>query len=155
MRVGFTGTQRGMTNAQLATFRSLVRGWRGEFHHGDCVGADEQAHAFAAEVGLKTVCHPPINESKRAFTRNDVTLEPKEYLDRNKDIVRDTEILVATPGEFEEQLRSGTWSTVRYARRMGRGIWIVPPDGKTVVERAGERGAWVTEQTTAKDTPPS
>jgi len=42
---------------------------------------------------------------------------PKPYLTRNKDIVRDTEMLVAAPADETEVIRSGTWSTVRAVSR--------------------------------------
>lgn len=130
MKVGFTGTQRGMTETQASTVKSLLLLNRcREFHHGDCIGADAQAHDIATALSLLTVSHPPIVNLKRANKKADVILPAKDYLDRNRDIVRETDMLVATPGETEEQLRSGTWSTVRYARKLVRRIWIVWPDG--------------------------
>jgi hypothetical protein len=55
--------------------------------------------------------------------------EPKPYRVRNRDIVRDTETLIATPSEPVELLRSGTWSTVRFARKLGRAVWVILPNG--------------------------
>jgi len=49
-------------------------------------------------------------------------------------IVRETELLIAAPAEFSEQHRSGTWSTVRYARRLGRPVQIIGPDGRIRTE---------------------
>jgi predicted Rossmann fold nucleotide-binding protein DprA/Smf involved in DNA uptake len=61
--------------------------------------------------------------------------EPDEYLKRNRAIVDGSEILVATPKEEDgEALRSGTWATVRYARKMGRVIYIVRPSGVIEIE---------------------
>jgi hypothetical protein len=57
------------------------------------------------------------------------THELKPYLARNKDIVRATEMLVAAPAQDIEQLRSGTWSTVRFARKMERAVWVILPTG--------------------------
>lgn len=54
------------------------------------------------------------------------------YLQRNKVIVDRCGVLVAAPGEAQEQLRSGTWSTIRYARRVGRPVIMVLPDGTVV-----------------------
>ena len=136
MKVGFTGTQRGMTDMQTSALRSLLRATDGEFHHGDCIGADDQAHDVAVALGLIPVIHPPINSAKRAWNtaHQGRICEPKKYLARNKDIVRETEMLIAAPGEDNEQLRSGTWSTVRFARKLGRAIWVIFPDGRTVSE---------------------
>jgi hypothetical protein len=138
--VGFTGTQLGMTRAQREAFTNQLNAlwWEGftEFHHGDCIGADEEAHYIAKSLGFRVVCHPPISTSKRAFCEGcDEEREPKGYLERDDDIAAETQILVATPKEKEEQLRSGTWTTVRYARKRGRPRVLVYPDG-TVLHRA-------------------
>jgi hypothetical protein len=135
MRIGFTGTQRGMTVAQRFEFVDLLRGKAGWLHHGDCVGADAGAHSLACDLGFLIALHPPESPSKRAWCRPAaVTHPPKPYLDRNKDIVRGTECLIAAPGEDQEQLRSGTWSTVRFARKLKRPIAIIYPDGHCAYE---------------------
>ena len=38
MKVGFTGTQDGMTDEQARAFHRVLRVYAGVFHHGDCVG---------------------------------------------------------------------------------------------------------------------
>jgi hypothetical protein len=129
IKVGFTGTKRGMTSLQadkveeilaevrqLRSAESLLLGWP-EFHHGDCVGADAGAHAIARRCGYRVVLHPPIEASLRAFCFADESREPAEYLTRNRDIVRETGLLIATPKRMGEEMRSGTWATVREARR--------------------------------------
>jgi hypothetical protein len=55
---------------------------------------------------------------------------------RNHDIVDETELLIACPGELAEAVRSGTWATVRYARKLGRPIVIFWPDGSVTGEPA-------------------
>jgi hypothetical protein len=68
MRVGFTGTRRGMTDAQKDTVRGLlVRLRPAECHHGYRVGADAEFHALAEETGALLVIHPPADDSQRAF----------------------------------------------------------------------------------------
>lgn len=136
MRVGFTGTQVGMTAPQLLGVIDLMKGVKPtEFHHGDCVGADEQAHLVAQKVGTRIVIHPPEDPQKRAFCIGATeTKDPLPYLVRNKAIVQETEVLIATPKGFSEELRSGTWSTVRHARKFGRSIFIVWPDGRVQKE---------------------
>ena len=124
---GFTGTQEGMTRAQKFVFKSILAA--GHFHHGDCVGADEQAHDIARTLGLYIITHPPINEYKRAFCDADEQCPAKEYLERNRDIVNVSSNMIATPKQFEEQLRSGTWATIRYARKMKKNLTIIYPDG--------------------------
>ncbi len=119
-----------MTSPQWETlWRFLLERAPGEFHEGDCIGADAQAAFLAREVGFRIICHPPTNESKRAFFPSDETWPAAPYLDRNKTIVNRSREMIATPGEFEEQLRSGTWSTIRYARKTRKPVSIVFPDG--------------------------
>lgn len=128
MKVGFTGTQRGMTRQQ----RRVLSWWLDshdveEMHHGDCVGADEEMHLLAREHRIPVVTHPPLNESRRAFCRVPGDRPAKEYLSRNRDIVDETDMLVATPATRDEVARSGTWMTIRYAKRRGKPVWVIPP----------------------------
>jgi hypothetical protein len=134
--VGFTGTQRHVTDIQLSSLRmviaSLSTGW---LHHGDCIEADEKAHAAALEYRVRVVIHPPSNPAKRAWCQGATLVhEPKPYLVRNHDIVDATSSLIAVPFTDDEELRSGTWATVRYARKLGKRIVIVYPNGRTHVE---------------------
>lgn len=127
-KIGFTGTQRGMTRRQVVALRQLMTGAT-ELHHGDCIGADAQADAIARIFGVPVVIHPPENPSKRAFTAQggDTVWQPLPYLERNHDIVDECDVLIAAPKTPNEELRSGTWATVRYARRIGRPVNILTP----------------------------
>lgn len=133
--IGFTGTQIGMTQEQQYTLEKYLKISVNsiaecEYHHGDCVGADEQFHKILEKFGVNSIIiHPPINKSKRAFCKSNMIREQKEYLVRNKDIVNESEILIATPKENDEQLRSGTWSTVRYAKKNKKRVFIIYPNG--------------------------
>lgn len=132
---GFTGTQRGMTYQQRQQLLVLLRDRRWTvpsalwFHHGDCVGADAEAAALAASLGFKIWMHPPTNPAKRAFTTADREEAPMLYLDRNHAIVDVATEVFATPGEYEMQQRSGTWATIRYARKVEKSVLIIYPDG--------------------------
>jgi hypothetical protein len=132
--IGFTGTQKGMTDAQKETLRRLLDGGAGEFHHGDCIGADSEAHDIAQECGYATIIHPPTNPSKRAWCEvpKHMMRPEKPYLARNQDIVRESASLIAAPLQAEEEPRSGTWSTVRFARKLGKPVFLILPDGKVV-----------------------
>lgn len=131
MRIGITGTSSDMTPAQRAALEAILRELGAtELHHGDCVGADADAHAVAVGLGITVVVHPPEDARKRAYCQATRVEPPKPYLDRNRAIVDATTVLVATPWEQTgEHLRSGAWATVRYARRRGRRVVIVRPDG--------------------------
>jgi len=131
-RVGFTGTRKGMTDKQKQQLKALVQSFHsGEFHYGDCVGADAEAATIFHELNWELCCHPPDNPSLRAnlpgkFYHKSVA-PPRPYLERNKDIVRLSEVLIAAPETSREELRSGTWATVRYARKKGIPVFILKP----------------------------
>lgn len=57
-----------------------------------------------------------------------IEYEPDWEPKRNHDIVDATEWLIATPKKFEE-IRSGTWATVRYAKKVKKPVTIIWPDG--------------------------
>lgn len=134
-KIGFTGTQMGMKRKQKIAFSELVTNLTKdkplEYHHGDCKGADEESHDIIVcnwEVYL--ILHPPSNSSKRAFKDFTESREPKPYLERNKDIVAESEIMIATPKEFTMQWKdSGTWATIRYAKQACKPLAIIYPDG--------------------------
>lgn len=137
MIIGFTGTQIGMTDFQKCKFYELLDDLHvKEFHHGDCIGADADAHNLVVEyfknkLGVftgKIIIHPPIKDIKRAFCKAKTILEPKDYISRNHDIVDASELIIATPKEFEEQMRSGTWATVRYTKKTNKRLIIIYPN---------------------------
>lgn len=128
MKIGFTGTQEGATIDQARILWSYLRfAHPSEFHHGDCNGADEVAHYIAKSLGIRIVGHPPTNPKKRAFCDCDEWREPKPYLERNHDIVNEALAMVGMPKGRDEELRSGTWATIRYARKLGTPIEIIYP----------------------------
>lgn len=126
---GFTGTRYGMTTAQRGALMVFLSGGSGEFHHGDCMGADAEAHDIAYDLGYVIVGHPPSTGGWRAGKNCTVLLPEKPYLARNRDIVDATIALIAAPQLSDEQSRGGTWSTVRYARKRGKPVVIIHPDG--------------------------
>lgn len=133
MNVGFTGTQFGMMEDQLYTLYNLLEQLEfNEFHHGNCIGADEQAVLVVKQLdaNIQVHSHPPTFSGKEShLNMNDVSYERKPYLYRNKDIVNFSDMMFATPKEFTEQLRSGTWATIRYAKKSGAPLTVIYPDG--------------------------
>lgn len=143
-RVGVTGTRQGMAIDQWQTFVEKILDFEmKEWHDGDCVGADTQAHSvvrnFMKEVvGFTPVLHGhPCNLSKyRAYNEYDVIHEVKPPLVRNRDIVNNSDLMFATPLEYDEVLKgSGTWATIRYTRLQRKPLILIYPDGEFVGER--------------------
>lgn len=138
LHVGFTGTRKGMTTAQEQKVSELFYGTRfGDedvvfLHHGDCYGADAQADKLAAQHDMYVILHPCDIQAARAYcygphiVREHGVAKP---LVRNHDIVDMSKILVATPSGFEEEKRSGTWATIRYAWKKKKVVVVVWPDG--------------------------
>lgn len=120
MKVGFTGSRQGMSQNQKEQFvLKLFELSPTEFHHGDCEGADAEAHDIVREFfpDVKITVHPPLSDYLRAFRTGDIIMEQQDYLPRDENIVKSTDFLIAAPLHDEEEKRSGTWYTVRYARR--------------------------------------
>jgi hypothetical protein len=136
MKLAFTGTQDGMTEMQgQFVFNTMMDLEPSEAHHGMCIGSDEE---FDGMLDYAHDCivhgHPPINQRKMSKKCEcDVVHEPKDYIPRNHDIVDATDALLAAP-KGPEELRSGTWATIRYARKLKRPIYIVWPSGKMTAE---------------------
>ncbi len=132
MSIGITGTQEGMTEEQFGIIKEMMELlFMTEIHAGDCVGFDAECITLVKELRpeVKTVGHPCDIDEKRAFLEYDEEREAKAPLVRNRDIVDESEYLFACPKETEEVLRSGTWATIRYARKVGKQVLIIYPDG--------------------------
>jgi hypothetical protein len=130
MIIGFTGTQGAVKINQFDMLCVLIQKLNPtEAHHGDCIGADDLFHDICMDLGIPVVLHPPINASKRAYcTGAELVLPEKDYLVRNRDIVDASDIVIAVPPTVEEQLRSGTWSTYRYAVKQDKEVYLITPD---------------------------
>lgn len=145
--VGFTGSRTGCTVGQFNQLRTYMQRYglqleedliRPVLHHGDCIGADEAAHVSADEMNWIIEVHPGLDsDGRRSHAANMVdelpkrvraVHEPAPYLQRNMDIVTLTSLLLAVP-DGPEKRRSGTWSTVRAAEKMGRPVVLFMPDG--------------------------
>ncbi len=151
MRVAVTGTREGMTDAQRATFGTVLlpldlHGADAvtEFHHGSCQGVDVQAARLARYVlgdGVRVVCHPgPAGHPCREDSGVDDEVRPaKTHFARNRDLVDGADVLVACPlrpDPIGKNTPGGTAYTVNYARKKGRRIIIIGPDGSITEEAA-------------------
>lgn len=123
MKIGFTGTQLGMSQHQKEQFvlKCEELGIT-EFHHGDCIGADAEAHDIVREFfpNVWIVGHLPKYKNKQVFRKCDEYRAPLDYLVRDKNIVSETEFLIGAPKSDDEELRSGTWTTIRYSRKANK-----------------------------------
>lgn len=134
IKLGFTGTSVGMTEMQEEAVRRFLRSNRSRITragHGDCVGSDEKFDSMLS-VYTEVEIFPPEDSKLRAFCDARTIHPEKPYLERNRDIGDWCDELLATPHNHypKEEIRSGTWSTVRYVRKLGKPIHIVWPDGR-------------------------
>lgn len=128
-----------MVLAQAETFASFLLAQEDDWvgHHGDCIGADYQFDTIARLMPRFRYMHihPMIGGAKRAFCRpgvDDIMHSEKPPLVRNGDIVLGGTYLVATPKEPNMQLRSGTWTTVRYGLKANKPVKVIIPAGAMI-----------------------
>lgn len=137
INVGFTGSRAGMTAKQTERFTQelseLKRSFENRhivFRHGDCVGADAEAHKIVVDEFLGTTEIFPCNITwARAWCESETIHTPQPPLNRNKIIVDRSTYMFACPSGAEI-LRSGTWSTIRYARKNGVWLCVIMPNGE-------------------------
>lgn len=147
--VGFTGTREGMTPNQKQFVSSalfaiitdkLHSGSTFWFHHGDCLGADDEACMMAKDFGYKIWRHPALKDAyRRAYTPAndlgafDATDQPYSYQGRNHRIVVKSQVLIAAP--LTKHQHGGTWSTIDMARRVLKPLLITFHDNTWIEER--------------------
>ncbi len=142
--VGFTGSRAGVNQIQTILISRIfvqLYGLGAELHQGVCIGADAYAARKAKYIGYKVVGHPATTTrflSTSTLMICDEVRPAKEPIDRNHDIVDESVVLVGAPGTMEEVLRSGTWATIRYARKKGKRIYLVLPNGTIKCENCDE-----------------
>jgi hypothetical protein len=132
MRLGFTGTRDGMTYKQrivcIKYITDLDPDWGG---HGDCIGSDTDFHRICLAQQIQLHLFPSWLSSRAHNDGFDLCDPEKGPLERDRDIVNWADQMLATP-KGEEVLRSGTWTTIRFARKMGKVINIIMPDGSMI-----------------------
>ena len=142
MKVSFTGTQFGMSPWQSY----LVSKWLEEhghqaslFAHGCCCGADIEFHRMVRRMvgkGAYIAVYPSTAKTRAPIPPDaNFVADPKPPLERDRDIVNaGNNLLLATPKQQHEVLRSGTWTTIRYAWRKRIKVEIYYPDPLTKEE---------------------
>jgi len=123
-----------MTDKQRVAFLDLIKSFHTAdpiiFHHGDCIGADADAHDIVLSIcGTEIHIHPPTESKYRACCIGaHLEYRAAPYLQRNHNIVDSTSLMIATP-EGAETLRSGTWATIRYALKKKKEVYIIDIQG--------------------------
>ena len=139
--IGVTATRAGLSEAQARKARWALEQLRDRhgattLHHGDCVGGDADVAEVARELGYRLVSHPCDLDAYRAFVPSDEELPERDPIERNHDIVDASGYLLGFSPADHEIRRSGTWQTIRYARRLGRPRWVVGPSGVEIERQA-------------------
>lgn len=139
MIIGFTGTRRGCTSAQLVKLHtavafgigraSLSKNWI--FLHGGAPGADAEFDYILAQPHLATEVYPSTLHPWSTYVpRPNLTVHPPARRSRAIiSIVERADYLIVCLAEPDEQPHGGTWMTVRAARKAGKPITIILPDG--------------------------
>jgi hypothetical protein len=126
MRISFTGTREGYNDwqaNQLADWLTQRKNVIIIAAHGCCKGSDIQFHNLLRKICGKSVfisVFPSNNNYTRAPIPEDANWvdEQRPPLERDKLIVEaGYDQLLATPLQMVEVLRSGTWATIRYAKK--------------------------------------
>ena len=143
MKIGFTGTRSGMSDKQKKEVRRLLANILSTDEviliHGGCVGADTDFHNIAREFGDSFYIRvfpghfkndPKNTKYKGNYEDADEIKESQTHFKRNRDIVDNCDLLIATPFhsnqiDFIEFKKGGTKYTVDYAIKINRPIEII------------------------------
>jgi len=128
MIVGFTGTRRGLTALQMKALAHVLHDDAIELLvHGGAKGADATADMLATTYKIERRVRPGPHST--SWQEGAEVMPAVENLLRNRDIVDDADVLIACPSTYQERQRSGTWATIRCARKRGIPIRIIWNDG--------------------------
>jgi len=139
LTVGFTGTQKGVTALQKKRVASLLQALvPNAVVHGGCIGADSdfsliwskfhKQHDYQYDF-FQCVFPSNIKSTQGEIYGQFILYPEKPPLVRNKIIVDKSDIIIAAPRQEREIIRSGTWSTIGYARKKEKPIYIVFSSG--------------------------
>lgn len=137
MILSFTGTRKGMTPRQHSIVKQILEEFEPtQVCHGGCKGADTEFHELCVYFSIPLIEVWPSNlphtqgvlKSPGVSSKCLVIYKPPQPpLDRNWDIIREADLVVACPDTAVENLRSGTWATVRYADQLDKTIKVIKP----------------------------
>lgn len=137
----FTGSRQGPTEPQRRAFTAwLATAQPGRMLNGLAIGCDEWALLAAKDHGWELEGYPCNIGSQVSTVAVHMVVSHGKYhqsmppLDRNRLMVGMADRLLAMPAGMEEELRSGTWATIRYARKGQKPITVFWPDGSVTTE---------------------
>lgn len=134
-----------MTDAQKVAFNDMLEefgqiGRITEFNHGGCVGVDIEAAEMVAGyrqdgwAEVRVICHPGKGNGdlEAKDTASDQTLPAQSNFARNRamvDRLARADLLVVVPKQMERQDSGGTWYTYDYAKKTGKRMFVIWPNG--------------------------
>jgi hypothetical protein len=133
IKIGFTGNRYGLNDEQKEQIVYLLDKYNNIIvSHGDCIGSDTEFHDICVNYRnininkqIRIDIYPPNISKLRGFNKGDIIMNEKPYLQRNSDIINNSSILIACPiDKNKEEIRSGTWSTIRKAKKQKLEIYI-------------------------------
>lgn len=132
MKIGFTGTRQinKVSRDRLHDLYNLLISYKIDYDldleiiHGGAIGADEYFHNLCLLENLNITIRWSYPNKSLPGNYDEYPVESP--LKRNKKIVDDCDVLIALPIDPNiEKLRSGTWSTIRYAKKLNKKIIII------------------------------
>ena len=134
--IGFTGNRYGLSVEQKTLIVEIFDNYNDKdivVLHGDCIGSDADFNDICIKYkkiypmkNFKIHIYPPTNDKLRAFCAGDFIANPKQYLERNKNIVLNSNVLIGCPIDKNKPiLRSGTWSTIRLAKKHNKQLLLL------------------------------
>lgn len=142
MILAFTGTRRGLTNAQRGRLAETLNDIQTMSEdglillHGGAPGADAEADFLAARLEITTEVYPSTVHPWTTYTaRPGLTVHPPAPpLKRNVMMVRRADRLIACPAGADEEVRSGTWYCYRRMKELNKSITLIFPTGEVKEE---------------------
>ncbi len=165
--IGLVGVRRGLTHAQFQTLCRILVTQKGRgalagvevAHRSNDGWSGADLSRIARWMGSvpKLVIHdsgrpieepPPISTESMASWA-EFSLDSEFVPPWNREIVDESELILACPPVAEEEYRSRTWGTVRYARSQAKAVVVIYPNGTVDV---GGQPFYLVKETQAGET---
>lgn len=131
MIIGFSGSRHGMSQRQREfVWDFLVKLKYVQFViHGDCIGADEIFHEMCETLRHRIEIYPSNNDKRRAWKIPTIGVihDPMHPIQRNRIIVQQSTLILATPHTTVPVSGSGTWRTIGFGEEEHKKMIVVLP----------------------------